>query len=328
MSTMTLPIDRPETRRVGGGDQASRLRAMVMAMRDDRQVTPPSVSAPRSCPLVAIASGKGGVGKTTLAVNIAISLAQAGARATLLDADLGMANADVLCGLMPVRRLEQAAPSAHSSTTLASIAITAPGGFRLIPGSVGVARIADLTDEDRVGILDQLAEVERSSDLVLVDTGAGISPGVLGFLDAADCVIVVATPEPTSIADAYALIKCLSQMRSSASHRRGWEDAPPISLAINQAADLDEARGVHARIDAVAQKFLGFSVPLLGWVHDDSHASAAVRARTPLLIRSPRSRSAEDVRSLSNSLARSLRLDMPVDAAPTRRWGRWFLRGS
>lgn len=323
MSTLTV---QPPVAHAGTNDQASRLRDLVAVWREGQAPRPiaPAPAPERRCPLIAITSGKGGVGKTTLAVNIAIALAQHGTRTTLLDADLGMANADVLCGMLPTRRLDHAVAPGSSGATLASIALVAPGGFRLIPGSVGVARLAELGPDDRASILDQLAEVERTSDIVLIDTGAGIGPGVMGFLESADAVLVVATPEPTSIADAYAMIKCLASTPGRS--REGWKGSPAISLIVNQAQDAGEAAAVHQRIDAVARKFLGLSIPMLGYVATDASAPAAVRARTPLLIRAPRARAAEDVRRVSDALARSLRLDSCMTDPPPKRWGRWFLR--
>ena len=178
-------------------DQASRLRSMVDAMNGAAaqpsapKPAQPSRPAPapapeRHCPVFSVTSGKGGVGKTSTCVNLAIALAQLKLRATLLDADLGLANADVLCGLTPTTRLDavvqQTKPDplvyGHNPVprrNLAQIAINAPGGFRLVPGTVGISRMANLPAPQRDLILRGLSDLEAESDVVLVDTGAGLS---------------------------------------------------------------------------------------------------------------------------------------------------------
>jgi flagellar biosynthesis protein FlhG len=264
-------------------------------------------------PIIAIGSGKGGVGKTSAAVNLSIALAAMGLRATLVDADLGMANADVMCGIMPGRRLDQAV-SGSSSTfadssirTLSQIAIKAPGGFTLVPGAAGVSRMADLNESERLSLLDQFAALEAESDVLLVDTGAGLSPGVTTFLAAADLTLVLATPEPTSIADAYALIKCL---RSGLRLNRRPRLEAPLALVVSQARTEQEAMSVHQRIDAVSRRFLKCPVPLAGWISEDIAVGDAVRRRVPLLLSTPAAAASQDMRRLAMHLAG--RLSLPV----------------
>lgn len=252
--------------------------------------------------MVAIASGKGGVGKTCLAVNLAIALSQRGQRVTLVDADLGLANADVLCGLTPTRRLEQAV--GESRPDLASMAVEAPGGFRLVPGSAGIARMADLSPARRAQLVAGVGRLTRSSDVVLIDTGAGIAPGVTDLLIASDTVAVVATPEPTSITDAYALIKCVAPMRGAGKQAREGR----IALAVNLASDEREAFAVHQRISMVCQRFLGYRLPFIGWVARDPKVLEAVRLRSPLLLSQPRSRAAKQIELLAGALADLLSL--------------------
>ncbi|MEX2219875.1 MAG: P-loop NTPase [Phycisphaerales bacterium] len=342
-------------------DQASRLRAMVEAMQRRpaapaagaavRQHAPrpasPIAPAPappiakRSARVVSIASGKGGVGKTSAAVNLAICLVQMRQRVTLLDADLGMANADVLCGLTPTRRLEQfvgvadapaaSAPSAPPARrSITEIAMDAPGGFRLIPGSVGVSRMAELSGDERDRLMASLAELDQSTDVIVVDTGAGLGREVIGFSRAADLAIVIATPEPTSIADAYALIKCiLHGDRGKARPLRPPSPdggLPRVVLVVNQASDQREAAAVHARMAAVCQRFLGYTLPLLGWIMHDARVPASVRSRRPLLLSAPGSPAAGAVRALAGAVARELRLESGAPA-PARGGGSGGLSG-
>ena len=286
------------------GDQASRLRTLVGAA--ERAPEPRPV---RRAKIVAIASGKGGAGKTNTSVNLAIALTDLGHRVTLLDADLGMANADVLCGLAPTTRLDRALGVSDRPVAggrrpaLAEIAVEAPGGFRLIPGAVGIARMADLSQPERARLVAGLAELEGDADVVVVDTGAGVSRGVTAFVEAADLAIVVVTPEPTSVTDAYGLIKCVVGAAMS-----GAVTPPRLVLLVNQAASEDEARSVHARIASVAARFLSYTIPLLGWVALDPRVPAAVRRRRPLLLESPRCPASRDLRVVARTMDRELRL--------------------
>lgn len=269
----------------------------------------------RRCPVVAITSGKGGVGKTTLSVNLAIALSGLRHRTTLLDADLGLANADVLCGMSPTTRLDatiHATVHANSDPTslesraprtLSTIAVPAPGGFMLVPGSVGVARMANLPVAHRRMILAGLEGLERSSDLVLIDTGAGLSDGVTTFVAAADAAIVVCTPEPTSIADAYAMIKCVVQGTRSRPDLR-----PRFGLIVNQTRSPAEGPSVHARLSATARKFLGIDFPLLGTLPNDDAVITSIRARSPLMLSAPHSPAALAIARTSREIARFLQL--------------------
>lgn len=294
------------------GDQASTLRAMVQALQPRTAISPPRPVPVRNAPVIAVTSGKGGVGKTSICVNLCIALARSGVRATLVDADLGMANADVMCGLTPAHRLERvvglAGPGSSSSdrarTTLRQIAIDAPGGFRLVPGSAGIAHMAGLDETERAGLINGLAELDRDSDVIVIDTGAGVSPGVTSFVQASDLALVVVTPEPTSIADAYAMIKCLWRGPASAA----LPCAAEVGLVVNQAADAAEGIAVHTRIAAVAQRFLGFAPAMLGWIPADPALPRAVRARQPLLLADPRAGASVAVVELAGSLTRRLHL--------------------
>ncbi|MCC6660883.1 MAG: MinD/ParA family protein [Phycisphaerales bacterium] len=304
-------------------DQASRLRAICTAVPpttapSGRCPTERAAPPPRTARVIAVSSGKGGVGKTNTCVNLSIALARLGRRVSLLDADLGMANADVLCGLMPARRLDALLRESRRPITLAELAVDAPGGFRLVPGAVGVERMADLGPADRARLLAALGELERDSDLVVVDTGAGISRGVTCFLRAADLSVVVATPDPTSITDAYALVKCVVGGAAPGDTAPGGTTpggaalqsggaTPHVVLVVNQADSEREARSVHARIAAVTQRFLSYRLPLLGWVAQDVRVIAAVRKRAPVMLESPRCQASRDLRDLALSVMREVR---------------------
>src|SRR5690348_2724885 len=252
-------------------DQATQLRSL---MREQKRVTKVSASpeeeemvATRRASVIAITSGKGGVGKTNISVNLAIKLASAGKEVVLLDADLGLANADVICNIDLPANLSHVIARRKD---LDDVIVEAPGGFSLIGGASGLARMADLTDADRQRIVNALADLEQRADVILIDTGAGISPNVLAFTRAADHVLVVTTPEPTAITDAYAVVKVIT--RDNADRR--------ISLLVNQARNANEARIVHERIAKVARQFLSVSVFDAGHIPMDEQVSLAVRKRT------------------------------------------------
>lgn len=308
--------------RVGGAapaqDQASRLRALMEVAAGTRESAEafggavlPGAARARRVPVLAVASGKGGVGKSNIAVNLSAALAARGVRCTLLDADIGVANADVLCGLNPRARLDAAladplgssGPFSLPQADLEAIAIEAPGGFRLVPGAVGLSRAADLPARELERLVTALGELGRRSDVVIVDSPAGVGSLVRTLAEGADHTLVVVTPEPTSIADAYALVKSLAGGRSI------FADAPlPVSVVVNQARDEAEARGVHARLRSVADQFLSIEVPLCGWVPADPSVPAAVRARSPVLLSAPLSPAAQALSGLVDPVAAILGL--------------------
>jgi flagellar biosynthesis protein FlhG len=260
--------------------------------------------------VVAITSGKGGVGKSNVAVNLAVHLAGAGRKVVLLDADLGLANVDVLCNLdLPLNLSHVIARKRE----LREVMVQAPGGFRLIGGASGLARMADLNDFERQRLVDALGEVEEQADIILIDTGAGISANVLSFTRCADHVLIVTTPEPTAITDAYAVIKVLSR------------DAQPrrLSLLVNQAQSAAEAKAVQERIARVARQFLSVSVLDAGYVPADPAVPHAVRRRTPFMIHSPRCPAGQSIAQLA------MRLEQGVGHRPPQggffvRMSRWF----
>ncbi|HYE03441.1 MAG TPA: P-loop NTPase [Phycisphaerales bacterium] len=299
------------------GDQASALRDLARALtreaRNESAASRTRAATARGAKVVTIASGKGGVGKTNLAVNLSIAFAQAGLRVTLLDADLGTANADLLCGLNPLVRLDRAVGGGRS---LPELAIEAPGGFHLVPGAAGMARIADLAAPERARLLAGVGQLRRDSDLLVIDTAAGIGADVRAFVAAADLALLVTTPEPTAIADCYALIKCVCGEAGAARPGPGG-----LALVVNQAESRSGSCEVHARLAAVCARFLRRDLPLLGSVAQDVRVPGAVRARSPLLLRSPRSPAARDLRGLAGSLSRRLGLTFPARAEERTRAG-------
>ena len=297
-------------------DQAARLRSLFSgAAVAETSVPRAAVSlAPvpvgPAQPMLTIASGKGGVGKTTLAVNTAIALARLGCRPTLLDADIGTANADVLCGITPERRLDALFNRRTHDERAPSVAVQAPGGFTLVPGAVGLTRLASLDASRRDLVLRGLARLEALTDLFLIDAGAGGGPDVQLFFEASDATVLVVTPEPTSVADAYALLKSVylreAKSRSDEPRRTASEHGalPRWWIVVNQARHEAEARDTHARLATCAQRFLGLRVPMLGWLHADKRVAQAVRSRSPFALSARSSRPSREIHTLARSVLR------------------------
>ena len=294
-------------------DQATTLRSLVLEERRRPRAT-----------VIAITSGKGGVGKSNVAVNLAIKLSAAGKRVVLLDADLGLANADVLCNVELPLNLSHVIARKRE---IGDVMVKAPGGFRLIGGASGLARMADLTDFERQRIVDALGELEETADIILIDTGAGISPNVLSFTRAADHVLVLTTPEPTAITDAYAVIKVISRgVGGGGPGSHGDEPGRQVSLLVNQARSPGEARVVHERIAKVARQFLGVSVLDAGFLYADEQVPLAVRKRTPFVLASPRCPASQCVTQLAMRLEQGVAASELLHGGFFQRMSRWFRR--
>lgn len=257
-------------------DQAEALRELVAQDRvhqDPAHAERPS-AAPLRATTLAVTSGKGGVGKTSVSVNLAVQLAQMGRRVILLDADLGTANADVICNINPPRNLSHVV-AGHCS--LQDVLVDAPGGFRLIAGASGLSQMAALSEFERARLMDQMRVLEDEADLILIDTGAGVGPNVLGFLVAADQILVVTTPEPTAITDAYAVIKTVAR------HGENLD----LRLLVNMVRDEREARAVFDRIAGVCRRFLNVTPRYAGHILSDPRVPHAVRRRHPFVLEHP-----------------------------------------
>jgi flagellar biosynthesis protein FlhG len=234
--------------------------------------------APR---VISVTSGKGGVGKTNVVANLAVALAQRGQRVLVLDADLGLANLDVLLGLSPRYNIRHVLAG---EKRLEEVVIDGPGGIRVLPASSGVQELTQLGEEQKLLLMGELDALEPACDFLLIDTGAGISPNVTYFNLAALERIVVVTPEPTSITDAYALVKVMATRHATRSFK----------LLVNQVRDEADAREVFAKLVRVIDRFIGeVSLEALGWVPTDSSVPRAVlrqRAVVELYPECPASR--------------------------------------
>ena len=248
--------------------------------------------------VLSVTSGKGGVGKTCVSVNLAYWLSKMGARVLLLDADLGLANVDVVLGLRPAYTLEHVL---SGEKTLPEIMMEGPGGMRILPAASGVGRLVELGEEDRIQVFQEFDALGDPFDYLIVDTGAGISRNVLYFNSAVQDVIVVATPEPTSLTDAYALMKVLSEKG------RGYR----FRVLANMVADEREAKGVFARLSSVADKYLNISLSYIGHIVSDPNMPQAVRKQQAASVLFPKTPAVRCLRGLADRLH-----NLPPDAFP------------
>ncbi len=242
---------------MGGHDMSLSARTSAPMSEDPRMERGPSTQ------VIAVSSGKGGVGKTNVVANLAVTLTKIGKRVLVLDADLGLGNLDVLLGLLPRHTIEDVLVGTH---TLDEIVLRGPAGIHVLPASSGVPHLTTLTDAQQVMIQEQLAALASEMDVLLIDTGAGISPNVTFFASAADETIIVVSPEPTSLTDAYALIKVLARQYRE---RR-------FKVLVNQAKSPREATEVFGKLDVAVDHFLHVSVELIGVIPYDDYVHLAV----------------------------------------------------
>lgn len=239
-------------------------------------------------PLVfSITSGKGGVGKTNIAVNLACCLAQEGKRVVLLDADLGLANVDVMMGLTPPRNLFHLF---HDGASLEDILYETPYGFRILPASSGMTEMLSLSTGQKLELLEAVDVLEDKVDYFIVDTGAGINDNVLYFNLAAQERLVVLTPEPTSLTDAYALIKVMNL-------RHGVDR---YKIVVNMASDPRMARDIFIRLHMACEHFLsGISLDLVGVIPKDPDVRKAVVNQRPFCAEETEGQASRAVRQVA-----------------------------
>jgi flagellar biosynthesis protein FlhG len=233
----------------------------------------------RGTQVIAVSSGKGGVGKTNVVANLAVALSKAGKRVLVLDADLGLGNIDVLLGLAPRCTIEHVVAGARR---LDEILVEGPAGVQVLPASSGIQTLTALTESQQLMIQEQLERLSAGMDVLLIDTGAGISPLVTFFASSAHETVVVLSPEPTSLTDAYALIKVLTRQYRE---RR-------FKVLVNQVKHTREAAEVFRKLDAAADRFLHVAIDYIGCIPQDDYVPLAVmqqRAVADLFPDSPAS---------------------------------------
>jgi flagellar biosynthesis protein FlhG len=250
--------------------------------------------------IVAVTSGKGGVGKTNVVANLSVCLSELGKKVVVLDADFGLANLDVLLGLTPRYHLGHVL---FGNKSLAEITVQGPQGIRIIPASSGLQRMSELTLAQRNHLIDNFAALDADTDYFIIDTAAGISRNVIHFLLAAQEVIVVSAPEPTAIVDAYAIIKIIL----AEDHDKS------IQVLINSVEHPEDAQEVFCQINSVVKRFLNREVGYLGHIERDPHVLQAVRSQMLVTHRFPNALASRSFRSLARRMVQQENSTHPVD---------------
>jgi flagellar biosynthesis protein FlhG len=243
----------------------------------------------RPVQVIAVSGGKGGVGKTNVAINLSVALAEAGKRVVILDADFGLANIDVLLGLRSTKTIEDVLDGRCS---LQEVMLTGPAGIKIIPASSGTRRLTMLSSLEHVGLIRAFSEIAEQLDVLIVDTAAGISDSVVNFVSAAHEVLLVVCNEPSSITDAYAMIKLLNRDFGRSRFR----------ILANMVADEAEGRQVFETLNNVCQQFIEVALIYTGAIPFDQHLRDAVRQRNPVILHAPSSVSARALRDVSKKL--------------------------
>lgn len=273
-------------------DQADKLRQVIDNLKLKQavnQILEPALPVKKSARIITVTSGKGGVGKTNITINLAIALSDQGLRVIILDADFGLANIDVLFGIVPQFTL---ADVIKNRKNILEILSDGPKNTKFISGGSGVEELIKLNKEQIMKFVEDMALLDKLADIIIVDTSAGLSDNVMSFILAADEVLLVATPEPTSITDAYALIKMVSNR----------DKTKRIRIIINRADNAGEAKDVMNKLILVADKFLGIALEPAGFILHDDSVVKAVKQQQPFSIRYPNCQATRNIRDISEKL--------------------------
>lgn len=266
-------------------DQAEQLRLLVKEQGYHKSLAR----------VITVTSGKGGVGKSSISVNLGIQLKKLGKNVIILDADFGLANIEVMLGIRPKYSLVDLL---YNNKTLDQIITSGPEGIGFISGGSGIKELANLTREQITFLTSKLYELDKLADIIIIDTGAGISDSVLEFVIASSEVILVTTPEPTSITDAYALLKTLSKKEEFS-----VKDTT-IKVITNRTETYNEGIDLYNKLSIVVSKFLKLDLELLGIVPQDSNLFKAIISQTPVTIKYPSSSSSKALLEIANTIGK------------------------
>jgi flagellar biosynthesis protein FlhG len=266
-------------------DQAEQLREIMKSKEDGE-----NGGALAKTRIIAISSGKGGVGKTNISINLAIAYAQLGKKVIVMDADLGLANVNVVLGIIPKFNLYHLI---RRQKRMNEIIMNTDYGIRIVAGASGFSKIANLTDEERDHFIKELSTLS-DADVIIIDTSAGVSNNVLGFIAAADEAIIVTTPEPTAITDAYGIIKIIATEVENLNLG--------LKLIVNRVKSVTEGKKVAERVINIAGQFLNLKLDYLGYVYDDQGVGSSVLHQKPFIITEPNGKAAICIKHIVSRL--------------------------
>lgn len=271
-------------------DQAEQLRNIIKKQNQVQKVAR----------VITVTSGKGGVGKSSVSVNLAIQISRMGKKVIVLDADFGLANVEVMLGIRPKYTL---ADLIFHGKGIEDIITSGPEGIGFISGGSGIQELANVTKEQIQYLTKKLYVLDELADVIIIDTGAGITDSVLEFVTASSEVLLVTTPEPTSITDAYALLKTLNKKAEFSS------DSTVIKMIANRVSSYEEAKQLFNKLNLVVDKFLDFNIEFLGAVPQDNTVSKAIMQQKPYSIAYPHSPSTKAIIELSNMLCKDSHIE-------------------
>jgi len=257
-------------------DQASRLRQLVNQNKN------------KKARIITVTSGKGGVGKSNFTLNFALCLKELGKKVVILDADLGLANIDVLLGISTKSNL---ANIIYDRKTIWDVIHKSEYGIDLVAGGSGISDLLNLDDIQLQYFLSQIESLNYYADFIIIDTGAGLSKETSRFIIAADEVILITTPEPTAITDAYAIIKMVHSLSKNIHYR----------LIINRVFNENEGKATGEKLQLVAKRFLNIELPILGYLPDDQVVQSAVKKQKPFYLTYPNSEATKAIRTIANN---------------------------
>ncbi len=268
-------------------DQAEKLREIINHLK--AQQTKPEDMGYRTNKVITVTSGKGGVGKTNISVNLSIDLVKKGYRVLILDADLGLSNIELLFGITPKYTLLDLI---NKDMNILDIVNTGPMGIKFISGGSGIEQLVNMEDKELETMIKKISQLDKIADIILVDTGAGISKNVTNFIIAADEVILVTTPEPTSVTDAYTLLKTIV-------HKEGKKD---IKLLVNRVESEREALATINKICFATETFLQMQLKSLGYVSYDENVIKSVKQQEPFILNYPKTIASRQIKQIAGKL--------------------------
>ena len=257
-------------------DQAARLRKLV----EERKVDQIRVDQKKTARIISVTSGKGGVGKTSLSVNLEAHLSKQGTKILLIDADLGLSNVEIMLGVTPSYTLKDVIKHGKD---IEDVIINGPYNLDFISGGNGFLELAELSEIEREEILIKIHKLEELYDIIIIDTGAGISKNVTAFLTISDEIIVITTSEPTALTDAYSIMKVISEEKLK----------QKIGLIINRVKTKSEFQQASNILISTAKKFLGEEIKSLGYVYEDPNVRKTIYKKTPFVIYYPDSKASD-----------------------------------
>jgi flagellar biosynthesis protein FlhG len=272
-------------------DQAEKLREMMRNKKALEKTAFPQNG--KKTRIVTITSGKGGVGKTNVSVNMALAYARLGKKVVVMDADLGLANVNVMLNLIPKFNLYHVI---RKQKTMREIMLDTEYGISIVAGASGFSKIANLNEEERQEFIDEL-ETLSNADIIIIDTSAGVSDNVLDFIAAADDAVIITTPEPTAITDAYGIIKIIATEIDNLNMG--------LKLVVNRVKSAAEAKKVADRMTGIAGQFLNLKVEYLGFIYDDAMVSHAVIRQKPFMVIDPKCKASQCVQHIVGRMEKS-----------------------